>query len=300
MADAFLEHRKKQEEEHLKRIAGDRDPMNSLITVEFNVTELCNRKCVFCPRVDPKVYPNRSLHMKKETTAKVASDLASFSYRGRISFSGFGEPFLHKEFAALVRICRIYLPESTIETNTNGDFLTVEKIQEIFDAGLTYLYINLYDGVEQRQVFHNLLASAGIDPSRYRLRDHWMGSTQAFGLNLNNRSGMVTMEGMRSPVEVYGKPCFYPFYKMLVDWDGNVLFCSNDWGREIVVGNVHKQHVKDIWMSEDMYRVRGRLMRGDRSVSPCSTCNVEGTLHGRSSFDLLTRYYKDLPKTDRM
>ena len=26
--------------------------------VELNVNELCNRTCVFCPRVDPKIYPN--------------------------------------------------------------------------------------------------------------------------------------------------------------------------------------------------------------------------------------------------
>ena len=28
------------------------------------------------------------------------------------------------------------------------------------------------------------------------------------------------------------------YYKMFVDWNGDVLFCSNDWGREIVIGNL--------------------------------------------------------------
>ena len=31
--------------------------------VELNTTELCNRKCPFCPRVDPKTYPNQNIHM---------------------------------------------------------------------------------------------------------------------------------------------------------------------------------------------------------------------------------------------
>ena len=34
-----------------------------LKSVEFNPTELCNRTCHFCPRVDPEVYPNRKLHL---------------------------------------------------------------------------------------------------------------------------------------------------------------------------------------------------------------------------------------------
>ena len=34
--------------------------------VELNVNELCNRTCVFCPRVDPKIYPNLNLHMDLE------------------------------------------------------------------------------------------------------------------------------------------------------------------------------------------------------------------------------------------
>ena len=30
--------------------------------VDINITELCNRKCVFCPRVDENLYPNLNLN----------------------------------------------------------------------------------------------------------------------------------------------------------------------------------------------------------------------------------------------
>lgn len=292
--DPFLEHRKAQEKRHQVATAGVLDPMNSLITVELNITELCNRTCVFCPRVDPKVYPNRNLSMKLDMAEKVARDLVRIDYKGRISFSGFGEPFLHKGFVDFVRIFRGHLPQNTIETNTNGDFLKPETVRRFFEAGLTYLYINLYDGPEQREPFHQLMAKAGVDESRYRLRDHWVGATEDFGLNLNNRSGMVSLEDSTSPQKLQGHPCYYPFYKMLIDWDGQVLFCSNDWGRKIVVGDVRNHSVKDIWLSEEMRKIRKRLIFGDRSVSPCDTCNVKGTLHGKSSVDLLTRHYQFL------
>lgn len=280
--DPFLEHRRAQEIAHEK--ATDIGLMSSLVSVELNITELCNRKCVFCPRVDPAAYPNRNLNMDVAVAEKVARDLASIGSSARISFSGFGESLLHKQFAQIIRIVREILPNTAIETNTNGDQLTAAKIRELFDAGLTNLYVNLYDGPEQRETFARMFEEAGIDA--YRLRDHW---SESFGLTLNNRSGTINQPEinvvpLKEPLK---QVCYYPFYKMFVDWNGDVLFCANDWGREIVVGNVMREHIADIWLSEPMAQIRARLAAGDRSRSPCNKCSVDGTLHGKSSFDRL-------------
>jgi radical SAM protein with 4Fe4S-binding SPASM domain len=280
--DPFLEHRRAQEEAHAK--AADIGVMSSLISVELNITELCNRACVFCPRVDPKTYPSQNLHMDIAIAEKVARDLASIGSHARISFSGFGESLLHKGFTDIIRAMRAILPVTPIETNTNGDRLTAKVIRDLFEAGLTNLYVNLYDGPEQAPHFDAMFKEAGI--TSYKLRDHW---SESFGLTLNNRSGMLQQPdiGMAPLAEPMKKPCYYPFYKMIVDWNGDVLFCSNDWGREIIVGNVQREHLKDIWLSEAMTEIRDRLASSDRSRSPCNKCSVEGTLHGKSSFDRL-------------
>ena len=71
----FLKHRLNQESIiHGKN--NSNDPMASLISVQFNTTELCNRTCDFCPRVDPQVYPNRNLHMTVDTVDKITKDLS--------------------------------------------------------------------------------------------------------------------------------------------------------------------------------------------------------------------------------
>ncbi|MFP5405343.1 MAG: radical SAM/SPASM domain-containing protein [Gammaproteobacteria bacterium] len=291
--DPFLEHRRAQERAHAQGAARDAGPMASLISVEINATELCNRKCVFCPRVDPQAYPNRNLHMPIEVLERVADDLARLRMGSRVSFSGFGEPMLHRAFPELVRAARERLPDNTIECNTNGDRLTTATARGLFDAGLTYLYVNLYDGPEQERHFRDVFAEAGIDPSRYRLRPHWAGATDGFGLTLNNRSGTVNRPdiGVAPLARPLATPCFYPFYKMLVDWNGDVPFCSNDWGRAIVVGNVLRQPIEEIWLSASMQDIRRRLAQGDRDRKPCSTCSVDGTLHGRSSFERLMAFY---------
>ena len=47
-ADTFLEYRRKQEQVHLNRIKGSTNPLDAILTIELNTTELCNRKCIFC------------------------------------------------------------------------------------------------------------------------------------------------------------------------------------------------------------------------------------------------------------
>ena len=67
------------------------------LTVKLNTTELCNRTCVFCPRHDPEVFPNRNLHMTVKGAEVIAEELAMNSFRGKVSFSGFGENLLNPQ-----------------------------------------------------------------------------------------------------------------------------------------------------------------------------------------------------------
>ncbi|MBF0380157.1 MAG: radical SAM/SPASM domain-containing protein [Magnetococcales bacterium] len=291
--DSFLEHRLDQERKHISAIEDNNDPINSLITVEMNITELCNRVCSFCPRVDSRIYPNRNLSMDLKISKKVAADLEGVNYKGRVSFSGYGEPILNKEFAEHIKIFRDALPDNIIETNTNGDKLTVKMIKQFFAAGITALYVNLYDGPQQVQYFKNLFLQAGISIDCYKLRYHWEGVADDCGLTINNRSGMLKFDKKQIDSQTFpiNNPCYYPFYKMLVDYNGDVMFCANDWGRNNIVGNVLKSYVRDIWLSKKMQEIRLRLIDSDRNFKPCNICDIQGTLHGKSSVDRLVTYY---------
>ncbi len=266
----------------------------SMLSIELNTTELCNRTCVFCPRVDPAIYPNRNLNMSLDTAQKIATDLAEFNFKGRISMSGFGEPLLNKKVPEIIRILREKLPDNLIDTNTNGDRLTPEQVRALFDAGISAMYVNMYDGPEQREKFTAVFAEAGIAPERYQLRPHWKEAEESYGLILNNRSGMVQSEAadLKTREEPMKHPCYYPFSRAMIDWNGDMLLCTNDWGRKRVIGSVIKDSIRQLWMSEDMYQLRRKLMQGDRNHAPCDKCDVDGTLSGQFAFDLLTDHYK--------
>nr|BAR37014.1 radical SAM additional 4Fe4S-binding SPASM domain (rSAM_more_4Fe4S) [uncultured Mediterranean phage uvMED] len=286
----FLEHRREQEKLHWSKQENVR-PLDSILTVEINTTELCNRTCVFCPRHDPAVFPNRNLHLTVKGAQTIAEELGENGFNGKISFSGFGENLLNPNFVEIVKEFHHHLPTATLECNTNGDKLTEDYIHRLYRAGLNLLYINLYDGIEQMAHFESMLTKVPED--RYKFRMHW-GDFEKHGLILNNRSGVMDWVGIEETdiSSLKGKPCHYPFYKMFVDWNGDVLFCSNDWGREHVVGNLLTMSLHDVWFSKPMTKIRKRLMKGDRSHSPCNKCSVDGSLFGKPSFDLVKEYYE--------
>ena len=69
---------------------------------------------------------------------------------------------------------------------------------------------------------------------------HW-GDFEKHGLILNNRSGKIDWVGIEEDIKALVEAkiyIHYPFYKLFVDWNGDVLFCSNDWGREHVIRNL--------------------------------------------------------------
>lgn len=285
--DSFLEYRKKQEKKHLSKV-DILNPLSSLLTIEINTTELCNRRCVFCPRYDKNVYPNRNLNMTVETADSIGKNLSVNNYKGKISFSGFSENFINKKFVDIVNVLRTYLPESLFECNTNGDFVTEEYVKRLYDAGLDILYINLYDGIDQIEKFNKIMLP--FDKSKYKYRAHY--SQADYGLNLNNRGGSITWLGLDedSVENLKGKPCYYPFYKMFVDWNGDVIFCSNDWQKEIKVGNMVNETLESVWLGDKLNRERKRLIKGDRSKSPCNKCSVNGQMFGETSFNIIKEY----------
>ena len=128
--------------------------------LDINPTELCNRKCVFCPRADAATYPNQKLHMPMSLVEKMAAELADLNYHGTIVLSGFGEPMLHPELTELVSA---FGDDIRVEMVTNGDFLSAEKIKAFVDAGLDYFVVSMYDGPHQKDVFNPRFAEAGCD-----------------------------------------------------------------------------------------------------------------------------------------
>lgn len=246
-------------------------PLFSLL--ELSLTELCNRKCVFCPRVDDAFYPNQNLHMRDSLAANIAAELDELDYEGGVLLCGYGEPLLHPNLDWIVGMftCRV-------EIVTNGDHLTAERAEYLHKAGVDHFVVSAYDGPHQIPHFQKVFEQAGILEEHYTIRDRWHSDVDDFGLKLTNRAGTVTT-GNQDPVDT-AKPCHYPAYQMLIDWNGDALLCPQDWHKKVKFGNVNNESLLEIWQSPSLNRYRRQLMRGSRCQAPCIGCNADGTLHG--------------------
>lgn len=285
----FIQRRQDIETKYFETL-DSQNVLKSISSVDITTIDLCNRSCVFCPRHDPRVYPNRNLRMTTSGAEIIAKRLADIQYTGTIAISGFGENLLNPDIVNIVRALRTHNSKAYIECNTNGDPLNTTLIKDLIEAGLDVLNINMYDGPEQIQYFDEILE--GIPEKNYKYRVHW--DPKDHGIIFNNRSGLIKwMDDTDTLENVKNNKCFYPFYKLYIDWNGDVLFCANDWGRERVVGNLMQQPISEVWMSKEMQKVRMRLSRANRNFSPCNKCSVIGTLVGEKSYDILMEHYNE-------
>src|SRR5674476_472403 len=67
--------------------------------------------------------------------------------------------------------------------------------------------------------------------------------------------------------------CPYIFYGYSVNADGLVSSCFLDWGRKLVIGDVRRQSMKEIWNSERMNALRLQHLEGRRRQNGvCGNC----------------------------
>lgn len=262
--------------------------LKGLTTIEICVTELCTRKCSFCPRSDSSVYPNRKLFMSKETIMNIANKCLDAGFEGDFHFSGFGESFTHPYFLEITSIFRDKVPNNFILVTTNGDFLNDKIINSVIKRNFNKVVVSCYDGKESKDKFIKLFEKNSF--FNYDIRELWYEPNEDVESlinrnGFNNRAGSVNVELSNMNKK---SPCFLPFYKLVIDWNGEVLICCNDWKKAHKgFGNINNNSLKDIWYSEEFNKVRLNLIEGNRVGPACSNCNISGTLIGKESVNIL-------------
>ncbi len=252
-------------------------------SVEINPIESCTRRCSFCPRSNPKKYPNTRNRVSVETCKNISIELKKINFTGRVGFVGFGEPLLHIELEKCISVIREYLPDIPyIEINTNGDLLTSERIYSLYKAGCTDIAVSMYD----KDITTDILQKKGSTPINIIFRHHY-DPHKNYNLNIVNRSNITYGANIYN----IDSSCYIPFYKLMIDWNGDILPCNNDWSRTIKFGNINDTELSEIINSEEVFNFRAMLAKGKRTQAPCSKCNVCGVLRGENEFNKFKQKY---------
>ena len=243
--------------------------------IELSIIDVCNRSCVFCPKADPLIAPDTYQQMEIELIKKLSANLKKINFQGSVVLCGYGEPMLHKQINEIVKILA---DVCFVEIVTNGDPLSPKKIKDLYNSNLNKLLISLYDGPEQIEKFKKMGSDAEVPEDFIILRDRWYDSKTEYGLKLTNRTGTIKV-GPQPEIGEY-KDCYYPSYQVLIDWNGDVFLCPQDWQRRVTMGNVMQKDFFDIWTGKSITKYRKDLLCGKRDREPCKSCNANGTFLG--------------------
>lgn len=251
------------------------DLKDTLKSIEINLANNCNRACVFCPH-SLDTYEFKQGLMSIESVEIIAKRLIEYGYKNRVSVCGFGEPLVNKNIQKVLKI--LSKTEGFLELTTNGDLLDEDNIPQFFDNGLDLLNVSIYD--TEADIRISELLPRLLPDNKFVIRRRYLDYS-----NLVNRVDIIKNVG-----DIKNKPCYVPSYKMMIDYDGNVLLCSNDWSREKTYGNILTTDLEILWF-ENMKDKRIRLLNGDRSTDACKTCDIEGTKVGKEIANLFKMSY---------
>lgn len=105
----------------------------------------------------------------------------------------------------------------------------------------------------------------------------------------------VGMDGL-TPLKMDRIVCPEPFKMLAINFNGEVSPCCDDWAMQLIVGNLNKQSVKDVWRGESINKIRRLHLQNKRGeLGACAKCQymlgVTDLFDLDKSRDDLLRFY---------
>jgi len=246
--------------------------------IEINVIAGCTRSCSFCP-VSLDGFYEQFKYVKNYMTMKIfkifIKNLKQINYSGELVFSGWCEPLLHKNIIEFLEIISHEIPEAKSVIVTNGDLLNDDMLLKFKKVNLKVLLISLYDGDWQIKKFNHMNKNVNFDNILFRKRYGEFKKTNRGGL-LNSNTNNNTS-------------CYYPFYFLMLDLNGDVTFCSHNFAKLNILGNIKNTTIFNIWKNDD---IRLKMINNKRhDIDACKHCDVDGHFLGKSFFNEWVKIY---------
>ena len=262
--------------------------------VQIESTNICNAKCVFCPRDEMH---RRQGIMSFELFKKIVDECVELGIT-HIRVHNYGEPFVDRKLVEKVR----YAKQQGIQEVgmiSNGSLITEAVARGMIDAGLDAINISVDAsgkevfestriGLKYDKVIANIerLVRVRAESGKRRPKlilsfvrqnnsadeqafiEHWRKVADKIHItDLHNWGGTLHQQ---SDVNY---PCYRPWLTFTVLWDGRVSLCCADFDGHTILGDMNFSSIKEIW-NNDLYRQvrREHLESGGPDV--CRACDL--------------------------
>ena len=237
-------------------------PMFKQVLIETRTD--CNNKCPFCPHAFNK---KKLGIMTWECYITIIDQLCNINYNGRVALMLSNEPLLEDRLEKMITYAKSKSQRLFLDITTNGRLLTLEKLDHLFELGLDNININDYRG--DRDAFPDKWSSYLV-PIYEAYNNNPKVSFQKRRLDeiLPNYAGNIPQSFDKSLLGF----CNYPFRKLTIAYNGDVLLCCNDFMYDTCFGNVMEDPLIDCWNHPTMNEIRISLLK-DKRIGLCERCN---------------------------
>jgi MoaA/NifB/PqqE/SkfB family radical SAM enzyme len=265
----------------------------SVRKVELEPFTFCNRVCWFCAnaRIDRR---SANRYMDEGLYLRILSDLRDIGYDRSISYCRYNEPLADRIILTRIRQARAVLPDVHIFTHSNGDYLTRKLLDELREAGLNRLRVQVYLGPNESfsdaamlRRMRRRLGDLGLpyeftdasEGDRYEAKVRYDGIAVTFeGWNYdkhaNDRAQSIAVRRLQERTA----PCLIPFTDVYIDHDGTVAPCCNIRSDEpthlpYLIGALSADtSIFDLFASRRLADWRKALFPFGPKARPCNSC----------------------------
>jgi MoaA/NifB/PqqE/SkfB family radical SAM enzyme len=262
--------------------------------VQIESTNLCNAKCVFCPRDEMH---RRQGVMDMDLFTKVVDECAALGIT-HVRMHNYGEPFLDRQLVEKVRYAK-GRGIAEVGMISNGSLITEELARGMIDAGLDAINISVdaagkdvfertrvhldFDAVvENIRTLARLRAESGRKRPKLILSFVRQGNTadeQAFIAEWRQIADKIHITDLHNWAGTLNEdsdvrfPCYRMWLTFTVLWDGRVSLCCADFDGRHILGDLRTSTIAEVWNSP-IYRAVRRQQLQDGGPEICRTCDL--------------------------
>jgi MoaA/NifB/PqqE/SkfB family radical SAM enzyme len=271
----------------------DRSPVLPEI-VQIESTNICNAKCVFCPRDEME---RKQGVMDMALFRRIADECAALGIT-HVRMHNYGEAFVDRQLVEKIRYAK-QIGIKEVGLISNGSLISDEVARGMIEAGLDAINISLdaagkevfertrvglkYDKVigaierilairkELGKTRPKLILSFVRQDNSAEERafiERWGAKADKIHVtDLHNWAG--TLEG-RADVSF---PCYRQWLTFTVLWDGRVSLCCADFDGREILGDLRTSTIKDVW-NGDRYVAARRAQLEHGGPAICQSCDL--------------------------
>ncbi|MBQ6974947.1 MAG: SPASM domain-containing protein [Selenomonadaceae bacterium] len=263
--------------QHAAKIFLSQDPIPDFTEIEVEVINRCNNDCPFCP-VNRNSDTRKPARMEEEIFYTLINQLKAIDYSGTIKFHSNNEPLLDNRIFDFIEYSRARIPKARHLMFTNGSLLDVDKFLRLTKS-LDQLIIDNYD--DDMKLIPPIQKIMEADFSR-DFKCNVTISMRMKNQKLRTRGGKAPNRINEQNKFAPQSPCILPFCQMIIRPDGTAAKCCNDPIDGIILGDLHKQSILEIWRGKPYQELRKEMFyNGRHNIRGCTYCDLFG-LHSYS------------------